>query len=138
MLIETPSEEQIAQLLNETERMRWHTLTDAIEALYDTDRIWSKGFGSWVYEYKYRRGGKTLCTLYMKKDCANVLITLGKEERAKVEAIRQSLSAEMIALYDTTEVLHDGMWLWIPTSMPWEDIRSLLAVKRKPNRKQNG
>ncbi|MDD5901500.1 MAG: DUF3788 family protein [Lachnospiraceae bacterium] len=42
--------------------------------------MWSKGFGEWIYEYKFRRGGKTLCTLYMKQNVANILITLGKSE----------------------------------------------------------
>ncbi|MCI7766995.1 MAG: DUF3788 domain-containing protein [Oscillospiraceae bacterium] len=37
-----------------------------------------KGFGEWVYEYKYRRGGKTLCTFYAKQGTAVILIILGK------------------------------------------------------------
>ena len=39
------------------------------------NRLWNKGFGDWMVEYKYRRGGKTLCTLYAKENNAALLIT---------------------------------------------------------------
>lgn len=55
-----------------------------IDGLYEMEWTWKKGFGDWVYEYKYRRGGKTLCTLYAKQKVANILITLGNAEREKL------------------------------------------------------
>lgn len=59
----------------------WTKLNEEIDALYEMDTTWGNGFGDWVYEYKYRRGGKTLCIFYAKKDVANILIILGKAER---------------------------------------------------------
>lgn len=105
--------------------------------MYDMDRTWNKGFGDWNYEYKYRRGGKTLCAFYAKKDIANVLIILGKAEREKLELRRNDFSEPILSLYDMTKTYHDGKWLWIPLDeeLSTDDIINMLKVKRKPNRK---
>lgn len=135
--MEQPPREQMKELLNEDDLNSLFDLVKRIEEMYDVDQIWNKGFGDWVYEYKFRRGGKTLCTLYMKKDVANILITLGKVERDKYESIRDTFSVEMNDIYDSTKSYHDGKWLWIPINrnISWNDIMYLLLIKRRPNRK---
>ena len=115
----------------------WQELCAAIEAEYDTDRLWGKGFGCWTYEYKYRRGGKTLCTLYAKENTVCLLVTLGKAEREKFEARRESFSGRIQEIYDNTQTYHDGKWLWIElqdSSLNGE-LLELLHIKRRPNRK---
>ena len=118
------------------EYKRWNTIVANIEKLYDVDQIWSKGFGDWIYEYKFRRGGKTLCTLYMKKNVAVILFTLGKKERDKYDEIRATFTDAMNNLYDETVSYHDGKWLWVPIDFEWSDMQELLQIKRRPNRKQ--
>lgn len=44
----------------------WNQLNAFIEDKYDMDCLWNKGGRAWKYEYKYRRGGKTLCALYAR------------------------------------------------------------------------
>ena len=44
------------------------------------DCLWDKGGKAWKYEYKYRRGGKTLCVLYARENCVGFMIILGKTE----------------------------------------------------------
>ena len=115
----------------------WKKLCAAIEAEYETDRLWGKGFGCWTYEYKYRRGGKTLCTLYAKESTICLLVTLGRAEREKFDARRESFSAKLQELYDTTETYHDGKWMWIELrdSSLIDELMELLHIKRRPNRK---
>lgn len=115
----------------------WTKLNEEIDALYEMDTTWGKGFGDWVYEYKYRRGGKTLCTFYAKKDVANILIILGKAEREKFELQKDDFSKEIFSLYEQTKTFHDGKWLWIPldNALKFEDIIGMLKIKRRPNRK---
>ncbi|MBE6759656.1 MAG: DUF3788 domain-containing protein [Ruminococcaceae bacterium] len=115
----------------------WQELCAAIEAEYETDRLWGKGFGCWTYEYKYRRGGKTLCTLYAKENAICLLVTLGRAEREKFDARRESFSAKLQELYDTTETYHDGKWMWIELrdSSLIDELLELLHIKRRPNRK---
>lgn len=129
--------EQLEDLLSKETLLIWNELTDAIDSLYDVDRLWDKGFGDWKIEYKYRRGGKTLCTFYAKEDVANLLITYGKVEREKFEEIKASASQHLQDIYERTDTLHDGKWLWIPldNKINIVDIIVLLKIKRRPNRK---
>lgn len=123
-------------LLTAEGEMRWRKLAEQIDALYDVDRTWNKGFGDWVYEYKYRRGGKTLCTFYFKQNVVNLLVVLGKAEREKLEARAEQFSDSLRRLYDQTPSYHDGKWLWIPIdgNTRGEDLLELLKIKRRPNR----
>ena len=130
--------EQVMGLLPEKTMQLWEEKTAAIDALYDVDRLWDKGFGCWQVEYKYRRGGKTLCTFYAREGEAVLLITYGKAEREKFDLIRDSLSVNLQKIYDETKTLHDGKWLWIPLddALKTEDMMAMLKIKRRPNRKQ--
>ena len=130
-------QEQLTVLLSKETLSVWTELTEAIDLLYDVDRLWDKGFGDWKIEYKYRRGGKTLCTFYAKEGVANLLITYGKAEREKFEAIKTSISKQLQEIYERTATLHDGKWLWIPLDdkLKVEDIIEMLKIKRRPNRK---
>ena len=128
---------QLEALLPKETLAAWNELTEAIDAIYDVDRLWNKGFGDWKIEYKYRRGGKTLCTFYAKKDVAHLLIIYGKAEREKFEKIMTSVSGTLQEIYENTESYHDGKWLWIPLddTVMTEDILAMLKIKRRPNRK---
>ena len=92
----------------------------------------------WTYEYKYHRGGKTLCTLYAREKCIGFMIIFGKDERVKFEDIRDTLSASICRQYDEAKIYRDGKWVMFqPTDMLLNlyDYIKLLAIKRKPNKK---
>lgn len=135
--MEIPTKNDLEELIGVEKLDIWTSLTERIDQLYDVDRTWNKGFGDWVYEYKYRRGGKTLCTLYAKQNAAVILVILGKSEREKFEAERDSYTEPLLALYDSTAAYHDGKWLWIPVdeTLSFDDVLQMLRLKRKPNRK---
>lgn len=135
--MDMPSRSALEDMIGLNKSDIWTCLTESIDSLYDMDRIWNKGFGDWVYEYKYRRGGKTLCAFYAKQNTANILIILGKTEREKFELQRNDFSEQIRSLYDTIETYHDGKWLWIPIDekLSSDDIINMLKIKRKPNRK---
>ena len=61
----------------------WNKLCALIDEKYEMERLWNKGGKAWTYEYKYRRGGKTLCALYARENCIGFMIIFGKDERAK-------------------------------------------------------
>ncbi|MGN0670314.1 MAG: DUF3788 family protein, partial [Oscillospiraceae bacterium] len=108
------SSTDIEALIGAEKAELWRKLTAAVDELYDVDKIWNKGFGDWVYEYKYRRGGKTLCSFYAKQGVANILIIFGKNEREKFELQRESFSEQIQALFNSTKTYHDGKWIWVP------------------------
>ncbi len=135
--MEKPTKDTLEDLIGANTLAIWNRLTECIDQLYDMDKTWDKGFKDWNYEYKYRRGGKTLCTFYAKFNIATILIVLGKSEREKFEMQRDSFTEQTLALYDATESLHDGKWLWIPINetLSFDDVLRMLKIKRKPNRK---
>ena len=135
--MDTPTQSILEELIGSNNLDIWNKLVAGIDSLYEMHRTWNKGFGDWIYEYKYRRGGKTLCTFYAKQGIANILITLGKAEREKVELKREDFSPLLLTLYDETKTYHDGKWLWIPIDevLSMDDIINLLKIKRRPNRK---
>ena len=81
MFDKTPSAEQMTALVGASLYEVWYKLCTLIDETYDMDRLWNHGGKAWAYEYKYRRGGKTLCALYAKENCIGFMIILGKEER---------------------------------------------------------
>lgn len=114
----------------------WTSLHQLIEQKYNMEQMWNHGGKKWTYEYKYRRGGKTLCALYAKEQTIGFMVILGKDERTKFESMREMFSNAAQKIYDETTTFHDGKWLMFElkdTSL-FNDIEQLLSIKRKPNR----
>ncbi len=65
------------------------------------------------------------------------MIIFGKDERSKVEEIRNELSSDVLEIYDNAQTFHDGKWVMfnITNYLIVEDLMKLLFIKRKPNRK---
>ncbi len=136
MLDTAPGAEQMTALVGETLYAAWNKLCELIDEKYEMERLWSSGGKAWTYEYKYRRGGKTLCALYARENRIGFMIILGKDERSKFENDRANYSEQVQRLYDETRTYHDGKWLMFEpedTSL-FDDFIRLLGIKRKPNR----
>ena len=136
MLDAIPDGKAMAALVGKSLYDVWNKLCALIDEKYDMDRLWSKGGKAWKYEYKYRRGGKTLCALYARENCVGFMIVLGKAERLKFEADRENYSKEVQEIYDEAQTYHDGKWIMfepVDTSL-FHDFIRLLEIKRKPNR----
>ncbi len=137
MLENIPSQLTITELLGQPLFEVWQALCSAIDEKYEMDRLWDTGGKNWTYEYKYRRGGKTLCSLYAKDNCFGFMIIFGKDERTKFEEIRDTLSTAVCRQYDEAKTYHYGKWIMFePTNTAeFDEYMKLLAIKRKPNRK---
>lgn len=137
MLDKCPSEEEIISLVGKPLHDIWLSLTESIDAKYEMERLWNSGGKMWKYEYKYRRGGKTLCALYARENCIGFMVVFGQEERAKFEACRDSYSKETQKVYDEAQTYRDGKWIMFEpkdTSL-FDDFIKILSIKRKPNKK---
>ncbi|MGN8912780.1 DUF3788 domain-containing protein [Anaerofustis butyriciformans] len=137
MLDRIPSKEDMTVLVGQSLYDVWEKLCNLIDERYEMDRLWNTGGKKWTYEYKYLRGGKTLCALYAKENCIGFMVILGKEERAKFEEGRNSYSKEVQKVYDEAKTYRDGKWIMFdPTNTEqFDDYIKLLTIKRKPNRK---
>lgn len=137
MLDKIPDTEQMTSLVGTSLYEVWNKLCALIDEKYDMDRLWNQGGKAWTYEYKYRRGGKTLCALYARENSIGFMIILGKDERLKFEEDRHNYAKEVQRIYDESQTYHDGKWMMfepVDTSL-FDDFIRLLRLKRKPNRK---
>ncbi len=137
MLDTAPNTQEMTALVGESLYHVWNQLNALIEKYYDMDRAWNPGGKAWTYEYKYRRGGKTLCALYARENCVGFMVILGRNERLKFEADRDHYAKETQRVYDESLTYHDGKWLMFqPTDTQlFPDFIRLLQIKKKPNRK---
>ena len=137
MLDIIPTPEEMTILVGASLYDIWSKLNILIDERYDVNRAWNKGGKAWKYEYKYHRGGKTLCALYAREHCVEFMIILGKDEQSKFEADRDNYSKEVQKIFDKTKTYHDGKWLMFePTDTTlFDDFVKLLRIKRRPNRK---
>ena len=131
-----PSVEQMTALVGKPLYDIWTQLCALIDEKNDMERLWGSGEKAWTYEYKYRRGGKTLCARYARENRIGFMVIFGKDERLKFENDRENYSREMQRIYDKAQTYHDGKWLMFePTDTSlFEDFIRLLGIKRKPNR----
>lgn len=88
-------------------------------------------------EVRFRRGGKTLLTLYLHQGYFTLLIIFGKAEREAFDRLRPEFPEDFCAFYDAARTCHDGKWLFhdVKAGADVEMLMRLVHIKKKPNRK---
>ncbi|WP_273565672.1 DUF3788 domain-containing protein [Maribacter halichondriae] len=105
----------------------WLQLHQFIEDNYDFKKelaFYSKNYG---WTVRYRKSKKTLVSCFPEKGAFSVLLVLGKKEANKVELVRDELNENFLSVFDETEQLHDGRWLWIRI-LTQQDLDALIKV----------
>ncbi|MCL2310433.1 MAG: DUF3788 domain-containing protein [Proteobacteria bacterium] len=135
--VNIPSEEALKALVGAKAFAAWREVVDFVSAHYEMETLWGKGGNAGVYEYKFRKSGKTLCALYPREKGFGFRMVCGKAEREKFEAERQHFSPETQKVFDDAHQYHDGKWLMLDVKDKFflDDIRKLLLIKKKPNKK---
>ena len=137
MLTTIPTNDELKKLLNSEVFAVWESLADYIMQNNSMDVFWDTGRKAGVYEYKFRKGGKTLCAFYARENSFGFMIIFGQGERENFEANRRSFSRKIQEIYDSTRQYHDGKWIMIDvqdaTDLP--EIKQLLLIKKKQKKK---
>ncbi|MCK4279474.1 MAG: DUF3788 domain-containing protein [Candidatus Thorarchaeota archaeon] len=129
-----PTEEEMMIFIGEQAGDVWVELRHFIEDNYDflPETAFYGAKHGWTV--RYRRSGRTLCSLFPEKGGFSVLIVLGRKDSEKALSMRDELSTRMNTILRSTEQLHDGRWLWIRmlAMNDVDDVKKLLQTKRKP------
>ena len=135
--MENVKREELEKLVGIDKVNTFYNIVNEITKLYDMEQVWNNGGKKWTYEYKFKKSGKTLCAFYFKDNTLGFMIIFGKDERSKLEEIRNELSSDVLETYDNAQTYHDGKWVMfdITDNSILEDLKKLLLIKRKPNRK---
>lgn len=108
-------------------------LLNHIRTQYAMDESWDG-----KDELKFRRGGKTLATVYLREGYFTLLLIFGRQEQEAFEAAQQEFSPFLREIYRASKTYHDGKWMFIDVreeELVGQLIR-MLHIKKKPNRKK--
>ena len=126
-----PSDEEIIKTIGKSSHL-WLEMHKYIKENYDfTSELvfWTKKYG-WTIRYK--KSGRTFGYFFPEKGAFSVLMVLGKKEAESINLTK--LNKKVKEIFNNTEQLHDGRWLWIRilTKSDVECIKEFLRAKRKP------
>jgi len=132
-----PSGEEIGEYLGEGKSM-WDELTAYIEEAYQVKPqiTYSKCSAQPGWNVKYRKGSKSLCTLYPMEGYFITLVVVGsnEEEDVRIAADAELFTAYVEELYMKTRYSAMGKWLMIEVKDKdvLDDIKSLLSIRVRP------
>ena len=88
------------------------------------------------WNYKYKKAGLALCTVYPMSGSFSALVSLGPRETEGAEALMPALSAYTQATYAASEPSRGIRWLLleITSAEILDDLTSLLALRRSPKK----
>lgn len=86
----------------------FYAIADMITSLYDMEQTRNNGGKKRTYEYKFRKSGKTLCAFYFKENTLGLMFVFGKDERAKVDEMKNEFSSVVVDAYDNTPTYATG------------------------------
>ena len=131
-----PTEQEILKTIGK--KTAWRRLRQFIEGNYDfaPELVYYGQKYGWTI--RYRKSGRTFCSLFPEKGAFTVLIVLGKDEAEKVLSNLSQFSPSMRKQIEGAEQKRDGRWLWIRvlTLDDAADVEELLKVKRRPKKKR--
>lgn len=86
---------------------------------------------------RFRQGKRTILSINFLEDRYDIQVIFGKKEREKFESQRDEFSQNTKDIYDSSKTFHDGKWMMFPVTNveQFEDVKKLVMIKKKPNRK---
>lgn len=126
-----PTNKEILDTINDT--ALWQGLRQYLELSYGlTSEL--VDYGKYGWTLRYRKSGKTLCSLFPEQGAFTALIVLGKKESEKALNMVNQFNENVRKTIVDAEQFHDGRWLWIRVSeqSDIDSIRELLRLKQKP------
>jgi len=114
----------------------WVSLNEFIKEAYRISPIlsYSSCSGQPGWNIKYKKSGKSLCTLYPMEGFFIALVVIGNKEIPETEMILPSCSKYIQDLYKNTPFSLGGKWLMINVKNKkiLEDIETLVKIRVMP------
>ena len=111
----------------------WGELCSHLESLYavspQIDYSVCSGAPGW--NVKYRKSGRSLCTLYPDDGFFTCLISVGSREATEAELLLSNCTETIRTLYWNTKPFNGGRWLMIPITSAeiLDDTERLIALR---------
>lgn len=114
----------------------WHKLNCLIENNYNLNKYIKFGGKSYGWELQYKKGKRTIVSIYPERKAFTVLFTLGGKELERFDLVKYQVSKGTLDLISSTKRYHDGKWIWlrVTENTQFNDALVLLEVKKKRDR----
>lgn len=85
------------------------------------------------WNIKFKKAGKTLCTLYLREGYFTAMVVVGRKEKERVDAILPGCTEELQEIYAQTKEGNGQKWLMIDLEDDgglYRDTLRLIAIRR--------
>ena len=85
------------------------------------------------WNIKFKKSGKSLCTIYPRESYFTVMVVVGRKEKAFVEAILEECTPQLREIYHQTREGNGQRWLMLDLEdceAMYQDILRLSAIRR--------
>ncbi|ETJ35939.1 hypothetical protein Q604_UNBC09747G0002 [human gut metagenome] len=85
------------------------------------------------WNIKFKKSGKSLCTIYPRHMYFTVLVVIGRREKEQVEVLLSNCSPELQSIYSQTKEGNGQKWLMIDLEdrdTLYEDVLRLIDIRR--------
>lgn len=132
-----PTVKDITDYLGKDASEAWEDITTFLAENYNFTPETVFGGKKYGWAIRYRRSGRSLCTLHPEKGAFTVLVVLGSKETEQTLAALSDFSPDFANVISGARQYHDGRWLWLRVldKADITDIKRLLQIKKKPQKK---
>lgn len=132
-----PSLENIGSHVNSP---LWEQLREHVETNYQCKPVleYSRCSSQFGWNVKYKKAGRTLCTLYPMEGYFIALVVVGQREQAETELALPFFTAYLQRLYQETKTGMGQKWLMINVTddAVLEDVKQCIAIRRGITRRK--
>lgn len=85
------------------------------------------------WNVKFRKSGRSLCTIYPRESFFTVMVVIGRREKEAVEAILPDCSPRLREIYAQTREVNGQRWLMIDLEdrdQAYRDVLRLIELRR--------
>ena len=116
----------------ETIELIGNPLFDELYAYMNSEYSGDKILLGW--NVKFKKAGRTLCTIYPRKGFFHMLLVVGRKEKDRTEALMPTLSDEFRKVYSDTKEGMGQRWLLFDLyshTVLYDDILKIIAIRRQ-------
>lgn len=113
----------------------WSELCAFAEKLSSPPRMeYSKCSSAPGWNMKYKKGGRSLCTLYPREGGFACMVVIGAREQSRAELLLTTCDPSIQELYERINACNGAHWLMIDVTSPkiLEDVKALMTLRLKP------
>lgn len=86
------------------------------------------------WNVKFKKAGKTLCTIYPRENFFTVMVVVGRKEKESVEAVLLQCTVELQDIYHQTNEGNGQKWLMIDledAGSLYQDVMRLIRIRKE-------